>query len=136
MNPRITVGTVGVITLLLGLGGFLQPQSVMNLLGLAVAPNASETFVHGEVRAVYGGLMIVAGVLTLLCVGDPRANQRRLLMLGLLWLGACGGRVFGVFADGNPGAFGWLSVVFELALGGALVFSSQSGGTEAVSPSP
>jgi len=133
MNPRVTVATVGAITVLLGLGGVLQPQWVMGLIGYAVAPSASETFVRGEVRAVYGGLMLVAGTLTLLCVTDPRANRGRLLMLGLLWLGACGGRVFGVFADGNPGVFGWLSVVLELALGGALVLASQSGET-ATSP--
>jgi len=135
MNPRITVGTVGAITLLLGLGGLLQPQSVMNLIGYAVAPTTSETFVRGEVRALYGGLMVVAGVFTLLSVADPRANQGRLLMLGLLWLGACGGRIFGIFVDGNPGLFGWLSVVVELVLGGALVISSQSGGPAAASPS-
>jgi len=135
MNPRITVGTVGAITLLLGLGGLLQPQSVMNLIGYAVAPTTSETFVRGEVRALYGGLMVVAGVFTLLSVADPRANQGRLLMLGLLWLGACGGRVFGIFVDGNPGLFGWLSVVVELVLGGALVISSQSGEPAAASPS-
>jgi drug/metabolite transporter superfamily protein YnfA len=135
MNPRVTVGTVGAITLLLGLGGLLQPQSVMNLIGYAVAPTTSETFVRGEVRALYGGLMVVAGVFTLLSVADPRANQGRLLMLGLLWLGACGGRVFGIFVDGNPGLFGWLSVVVELVLGGALVISSQSGEPAAASPS-
>jgi uncharacterized protein DUF4345 len=127
MNPRLIVATVGAITTLFGLGGLFRPDWVMEVIGYSVAPTASEAFLHGEVRALYGGLMVVAGVYTLLSATDPRANQGRLALLGLLWIGACAGRLFGVVVDGNPGIFGWLSVAVELALGGTLLVSSQTG---------
>jgi len=125
MNARVIVAVVGVVTLLLGIAGLVYPEEVMRFVGYAYPnpPNLPGT--RGEVRALYGGLMIAAGVLTLLAVPSPQANQGRLLLLGLLWLGAGGGRVFGVFMDGNPGLIGWLSVVAELGGGGALLFASQ-----------
>ena len=125
MNARVIVGVVGVVTLLLGLGGLLRPERVMNVVGYAVASDASATLVRGEVRAVYGGLMIAAGVLTLLAAPAPRANQGKLMLLGLLWVGAGFGRLFGVFVDGNPGVFGWFSVLLELGGGTALLYAAQ-----------
>jgi hypothetical protein len=124
MNARAVVGVVGAVTLLLGLLGLFRPEWTMNFLGYAVASNAAATFVRGEVRAVYGGLMVAAAVFTLLAAPAPRANQGRLLLLATLWLGAGAGRLFGAFADGNPGPFGWLSVMLELGGGSALLYAS------------
>src|SRR5438094_2208454 len=78
VNTRVIVAVVGVVTLLLGLGGLFRPEWVMNFVGYAVASNAPATLVRGEVRAVYGGLMVAAGVLTLLAAPAPRANQGKL----------------------------------------------------------
>src|SRR6516165_5568780 len=64
MNARAVVGVVGAVTLLLGLLGLFRPEWAMNFLGYAVASNAPATFVRGEVRAVYGGLMMAAAVFT------------------------------------------------------------------------
>jgi uncharacterized protein DUF4345 len=125
VNTRVIVAVVGVVTLLLGLGGLFRPEWVMNFVGYAVASNAPATLVRGEVRAVYGGLMVAAGVLTLLAAPAPRANQGKLMLLGLLWVGTGCGRLFGVFADGNPGVFGWLSVLLELGGGTALLYAAQ-----------
>jgi hypothetical protein len=125
VNTRVIVAVVGVVTLLLGLGGLLRPEWVMNFVGYAVASDAPATLVRGEVRAVYGGLMVAAGVLTLLAAPAPRANQGRLMLLGLLWVGTGCGRLFGVFVDGNPGVFGWLSVALELGGGAALLYAAQ-----------
>jgi uncharacterized protein DUF4345 len=133
MNARIVVAVVGAVTLLLGLGGLFRPEWVMNFVGYAVASNAPKTLVQGEVRAVYGGMLIVAAVFTLLSVPDPREHQGRLLLLGLLWIGAGAGRMFGVFADGNPGIFGWLSLALELGGGAALIVASQTAGRTSVS---
>jgi hypothetical protein len=94
MNARAVVGVVGAVTLLLGLLGLFRPEWTMNFLGYAVASNAAATFVRGEVRAVYGGLMVAAAVFTLLAAPAPRANQGRLLLLATLWLGAGAGRLF------------------------------------------
>ena len=127
MDTRIVVAVVGAVTLLLGLGGLLRPEWVMNFIGYAVASDAPATLVRGEIRAVYGGLMIAAGVLTLLAAPAPRANQGKLMLLGLLWIGTGCGRLFGVFVDGNPGLIGWLSVILELGGGAALLYASQAG---------
>jgi hypothetical protein len=124
MNARALVGVVGVVTLSLGLVGLFRPEWVMNFIGFAVASNAPATLVRGEVRAVYGGLMVAAGIFTLLAAPAPLANKGRLLLLATLWLGAGAGRLFGAFVDGNPGLFGWLSLVLELGGGGTLLYAS------------
>lgn len=126
MNVRIIVGVIGAITVAFGLGGLLYPESVMRVVGYGYPspPNVPGTL--GEVRAVYGGMLIAAGVFTLLSAPDPRGNPGRLVLLGLLWLGAGAGRTLGIFLDGNPGVVGWLSVVVELLGGGALVYASQA----------
>jgi len=136
MNARIVVAVVGTITLLLGLGGLFRPEWVMNFVGYAVASNAPTTLVRGEVRAVYGGMLIVGAVFTLLSAPDPREHQGRLLLLGLLWVGAGAGRLLGVFADGNPGIFGWLSLALELGGGGALIVASQAAGRASIPSAP
>ena len=126
MNARVIVGVVGTVTLLLGLCGLFRPEWVMRFVGYGVASDAPATLVHGEIRAVYGGLLVVVGILTLLAAPAPRANQGRLLLLALLWLGIGAGRLFGVFVDGNPGLFGWFFLALELGGGGALLYGSQS----------
>ncbi len=126
MNPKIASALVGVFSLLIGLTALLFTDFAMaHLLGFAVAPSWAATTVHGEVRAVYGGILIVAGIVTLLASSDPPAARERLLLLGLLWLGACAARLYSAFVEGNPGIFGWLSVVIELAMGSVLIVSAQ-----------
>jgi len=125
MNARVIVAVVGAVTLLLGVLGLLRPEWVMSFVGFDVASNAPKTLVRGEIRAVYGGLLIAAGVFTLLGAPAPRANQGRLLLLATLWLGAGAGRLFGAFVDGNPGLFGWLFFALEVSGGAALIYASQ-----------
>ena len=126
MNPRIVVLVIGIITTVLGIGGLISPSFVMErVVGFAVDPSFSENFVRGEVRAVYGGLFSVLGFSTLFAAMDVHENRGRVLMIGLLWLGLFGGRLIGAMVDGSPGLLGWLSVVFELAMGGLLVASSM-----------
>jgi hypothetical protein len=126
MNSKTLVALVGAATLLLGLGGLFYPESVMRLVGYGYQspPNPAGTL--GEVRAVYGGMLVVAGVFTLLAMFEPRRYQGRLLLLGFLWIGAAAGRLFGVVVDGNPGLLGWGSVVLEIVAGGALLYASQA----------
>lgn len=126
MNSKAIVAIVGAVTLLFGLGGLFYPESVMRFVGYGYQspPNAPGTL--AEVRGMYGGMLVVAGIFTLLAVPDPRRYQGRLLLLGLLWLGAAAGRLFGIAVDGNPGLFGWGWVLLEIAAGGALLFASQA----------
>jgi len=124
MNPRVVAIIAGVITTALGLAGLLYPDRVMGLLGFAILNSANTAAVMGEVRATYGGLFVVLGVYTFLSAMDPAAQRSRLLFIGLLWLGACAGRLLGVNINGNPGLPGWVAVALELVVGGALVAAS------------
>jgi hypothetical protein len=127
MEPRVTTTIVGLITLILGIVALFYPEIVLTrVLGYSLAENANPVFVRGEIRAVYGGMMTVAGIATVLAAMDPVRHAGRIMFVALLWLGACGGRLLGVFVDGSPGLFGWLSVVFEAVMGGTLVLASQS----------
>lgn len=121
MNPRITTIIVGSIILLLGLAGLVYPDRVMGLLGFSALNTSHGAAVLGEVRATYGGLFAVMGVYTLLAATDPAAHRARLTFVGLMWLGACAGRLLGASIDGNPGLPGWFTALFELIMGGALV---------------
>lgn len=125
MNPRVATAGVGALMLLLGLAGLFYPDRVMGMLGFAVMNPSSAAAVLGEMRATYGGLFVVAGAWVLWAAMDPAANRGLILFVGLLWLGASGGRLFGIFVDGNPGILGWLSVVFELLVGGTMVLAAR-----------
>lgn len=131
MNARIVTAVIGILTILLGVTALVAPQFVMDrLVGFAVHPSFSANFVRGEVRAAYGGFLTVLGFLTALAAADPGANRARIFRIGLLWLGVCGGRLVGVVVDGNPGLWGWLSALVELAAGGLLIAAAQ------LSPAP
>jgi hypothetical protein len=75
------------------------------------------------------------GVAVLLAAMNPIVHRGRLVAIGLLWLGACGGRLFGVTVDGNPGVFGWLALVFEAVMGSALLLAAQRAGSEVLADS-
>jgi len=112
---------------LLGMAALLEPEMVMErVLGFAVDPKSTENFVHGEVRAAYGGIFTVVGVFTVIAAMNPYLHRSRIFMVGMIWLGACGGRVFGAFSDGSPGAFGWVSAVLEGIVGAALLYAAQA----------
>ena len=127
MNPRVITAAVGSFMVLLGMAALLEPEMVMErVLGFAVDPKSTENFVHGEVRAAYGGIFTVVGVFTVMAAMNPYLHRSRILMVGMIWLGACGGRVFGAFSDGTPGAFGWASAVLEGIVGAALLVAAQT----------
>jgi drug/metabolite transporter superfamily protein YnfA len=125
MTPRATAIVVAFVILLLGVAGLIYPERVLGLLGFAVQNPAHAAAAMGEVRATYGGLFVVMGLAALLAAFDPVTNRGRLRLIGLLWLGACSGRLLGVYLDGNPGLPGWGAVAFELMIGGALVVAAE-----------
>jgi hypothetical protein len=133
MNPRVVTAAIGVLTTILGIGGLISPQFVMErVVGFAVDPSFTVNFVHGEVRAVYGGMFTVLGIATIWAAVDLATHRGRVLWIGLLWLGLCGGRLLSVAVEGPAGLYGWLSVVFELVVGGLLVVSSMMAGEKKV----
>jgi drug/metabolite transporter superfamily protein YnfA len=136
MNPRVVAIITGLITTALGLAGLLYPDRVMGVLGFAILNTANAAAVLGEVRATYGGLFVVLGVYTLLASMDPAAHRSRLLFIGLLWLGACAGRLLGVNLNGSPGLPGWVAVALELLIGGALVATALTARPAKAAPRP
>ena len=126
MDSRVTTAVAGTIIVLLGLAGLLYPGRIMGLLGFTVLNASQAAATLGEVRATYGGLFVVMGLFTILAAANPAAHRSRLLLIGLLWFGACAGRLLGVSVDGNPGLPGWLAVALEIVVGGALVAASFS----------
>jgi len=132
MNPRVVALITGFATTVLGLAGLFYPDRVMGMLGYAILNTANSAAVMGEVRATYGGLFVVLGAYTLQAAMEPSAHRSRLMFIGLLWLGACAGRLVGVDLNGNPGVPGWLAVAFELIIGGALVAASLTARPAAV----
>jgi len=131
MSARSITLTAGVVILLMGLAGLFYPDRVMSLLGFTVLNAAQTAAVLGEIRATYGGLFAVMGAAVVMAGVNPAANRGRLLAIGLLWLGACAGRLLGVTVDGNPGVFGWLAVLFEAGMGSALLLAAQRAGSPA-----
>ena len=125
MTPRTTAIVVAFVILLLGTAGLIYPERVLGLLGFAVQNPAHAAAAMGEVRATYGGLFLVMGLAALLAALDPVTYRGRLRLIGLLWLGACAGRLLGVYLDGNPGLPGWAAVAFEFIVGGALVVAAE-----------
>src|SRR5437870_8015198 len=124
MTPRVTAILVGFVILLLGAAGILYPERVLGLLGFAVQNPSHAAAAMGEVRATYGGLFLVMGLAALLAALDPVTHRGRLRLIGLLWLGACAGRLLGVYLDGNPGLPGWAAVTLELLVGGVLLVAA------------
>jgi hypothetical protein len=126
MNPRVTTTVIGVLTTIMGVLALTYPELVMrHVLGFTVDPAYTANFARGEVRAAYGGIFTVMGVYTVLAAMDPATNRGRILMIGLMWVGACVGRLYGVVVDGTPGAWGWVSAAFEAVVGGMLIAVSQ-----------
>ena len=126
MNPRLTTTVIGVLTTVMGVLALAYPELVMqHVLGFAIDPQFTQAFVRGEVRAAYGGIFTVMGIYTVLAAMDPATNRGRILMIGLLWIGACLGRMWGMVVDGYPGAWGLFSAIFEVVIGGLLVAVSQ-----------
>ena len=125
MNPRVTTTVIGVLTTIMGVLALVHPDLVMQqILGFTYDTSLGN-FVRGEVRAAYGGIFTVIGIYTVLAAMDPVTNRGRILMIGMLWVGACLGRLYGVIADGSPGLWGWFSGFFEAVVGGMLIAVSQ-----------
>ena len=141
MNPRVTAGVLGAVTLVMGLGGLVSPERTLAFVGFAPLIPTEPALAYGEARGVevlctlatldpraqaryvMAG-MAPLGAFTLWGAIDPAGKRSSLLMAGCLWLGLCVGRSIGISIDGNPGLWGWIAVVWEGAFGAALVWSA------------
>src|SRR5262245_22030394 len=116
MNGRMTTIIPGAVILLLGAAGLGYPERDLGLRRVSIESAAQAAAALGEVRATYSGIFLVMGVATLVAATDPPRHRGRLTLVALLWLGACAGRLVGVWIDGNPGVPGWLAAAFEAVI--------------------
>ena len=121
MARRLIIAAIGAF-MVSNAVGLVNPSFTLRFHGFSVADPSSAAYLFGEVRAVYGGLFAVIGVFTLLSAIDPVASRSRLVLLAWCWLGPGGGRLLGVFLDGDPGLQGWLFITHELAIGALLLY--------------
>src|SRR5438128_1026752 len=121
MSARTWIALLGAILTGIGIVGLLDPNFIVWWVGYAIANPTATAAVLGEVRAMYGGLLTVIGVFTMLSARDPAAHRGRLVALGCCWLGLAGGRALGAWLDGSPGVLGWGLLVLEIAAGAAVV---------------
>lgn len=128
MNTRVLVALVGVGTVAVGLAGLLYPASILPLTGLAPSLPTEPAGAFGEVRAIYGGMLLALGGFTLWAATNPWRQRVVLNLVGTAWLCVFAGRMLGVAFDGNPGIYGWMNAALELVaavvLLGAPVFGT------------
>lgn len=113
MSTRLMTGLAGLVFFGLGVAGLANPRGVMDFVGFS-SPTPAPPLVLGEVRGIYGGLFAVMGLFTIVAAVNPAANRGAILLVGLLWLGVCGGRVASAYLDGTPGLPGWIAAGVEL----------------------
>lgn len=133
---RLVIGAVGAFMVSNAIG-LVNPSFILRFHGFTVADPSAAAYQLGEVRAVYGGLLAVLGVFTLLSAIDPVASRSRLVVLAWCWLGPGLGRLLGAVLDGNPGPQGWAFITHELVIGALLLactFALPAHGNEASIP--
>jgi hypothetical protein len=123
MTPRTQLGYLAaILTLALGLVGFLGPIWMAELLGFRAAQLEPRGL--SEIRATYGGLFIVMGAVMLWAVPTRPRGVPYLRFASFLWLGAGLGRFLSMIIDGvvTPMNFGGLAL--EVVVGVCALLAS------------
>jgi hypothetical protein len=137
VNGKIVAALIGVVTIAFGIVGLAWPSQVMGFAQLQPLVQTEPVAALGEIRAVYGGMLVGIGIATLWAALDPVARRPSLLLLGVLWLCVFAGRMWGVIVDGNPGLMGWVNGLLELVAGVLLIAAPYMRGHAAdVTPAP
>jgi hypothetical protein len=94
-----------------GIGTLLDPQAVMNNVGIALNNPSAES----SIRAVYGGMHLVFG---LFCIYGIFKNPLQSLLLVVLYtIGFTIGRLSGILTGGAPNSFVVTWIIMEIACG-------------------
>jgi len=115
-GPEIVNIAGAIVTMGMGGLGLLTPKMASKLVRLG--PTSPEGF--AEFRATYGGLFVALGAAPLIW---PEPGL--FLVAGLAWMGAAVGRLVSMVADETHLKFNSLSVVFECACAGLLLFGNS-----------
>ena len=134
MATRIFLGLNALVFVGYGLVCLLSPSVVADQTGMVLATGVART----EVRAMYGGLQIAVGLLSLAGVMRPALQPSVLFTLLFLFFGLASGRILGILVEPDPGSYNFSAAAFETlfgAISAALLSRVTTRDTGPVSPS-
>jgi len=111
MGPRLLLGLAAAVWLPYGLYCFLAPAMLGSVAGVAFTSPTGST----EIRAMYGGLQMGVGVLSLLGLLLPEWRITALRALLVLVGSLFASRVAGVALDGSLSAYTASALLLEAA---------------------
>jgi Domain of unknown function (DUF4345) len=123
MTPRTQLGYLAaILTLALGLVGFLGPIWMAELLGFRAAQLEPRGL--SEIRATYGGLFIVMGAVMLWAIPTRPRGTPYLRFASFLWLGASVGRLLSMIIDGVVTPMNFAGLGLEVVIGVCALLAS------------
>ena len=123
MTPRTQLGYLAaILTLALGLVGFLGPIWIAELLGFRAAQLEPRGL--SEIRATYGGLFIVMGAVMLWAIAVRPRGIPYLRFASFLWLGAGVGRLLSMIIDGVITPMNFAGLGLEVVVGVCALLAS------------
>jgi Domain of unknown function (DUF4345) len=123
MTPRTQLGYLAaILTLALGLVGFLGPIWMSELLGFRAAQLEPRGL--SEIRATYGAMFIVMGAVMLWAVPTRPRNAAYLRFASFLWLGAGLGRFLSMIIDGVVTPMNFAGLGIEVLIGVCALLAS------------
>ncbi|MEZ5871334.1 MAG: hypothetical protein R3D32_05715 [Nitratireductor sp.] len=106
------IAAVGAITFIFGLISLTLPGTALSIMRLA----PDSPVMAGEVRGALAGFYLATGAVV---VGGGSVLMA--LALGICWIMTGFGRMIAMLSDRANNLFNWLSLMFELGLGGLVV---------------
>jgi hypothetical protein len=127
MDLQRAVRILSAAFVLMGLAAIAAPVSVADLFGLTFQQGTE--IGYGEIGALYGGNFVGLGLIGLYATRS-QFDEGPLLVaaIGVVWLCIAAGRLVVMFTHMAvaASAFGWLSVLFEAAVGAVFVLAARS----------
>lgn len=111
------LGIAGLVFVGVGAAHLIDPQGAIAPMGLQL----TEINSYNEIRANYGGMHLMLGLLFLTALWRKSLRTDALLVLALFTNGLVLGRAVSIIVDGNPGLFIWGFLVLE-AVGAMAAF--------------
>ncbi len=95
----VLLSVSGLLFIMIGVASLLDPAGAIAPTGIEIHTIAG----HNEVRANYGGMILVLGLYFLAGALRPPLRSQTLLVLALFCTGLVLGRSVSLVVDGNPG---------------------------------
>jgi len=108
-GTRVFLGFETVVWLPYGIYCFFNPSYLAGSAGVAFLSPTGST----ELRAMYGGLQVAIGALSLAGALNPSLARTALIALAFLCSGLGGTRLLGVLLDGGLSAYTIFGLLFE-----------------------